>query len=47
MIGGKRHEGFWREGKQDGKGTLYLADGTVKTGIWLQGRRLIFDKKES
>ena len=29
---GRKYEGYWQNGKQDGKGRYVLADGTIKVG---------------
>lgn len=36
---GRRYEGEWKNGKQHGKGKYILLDGTIKTGIWEDGKR--------
>lgn len=38
-LDGSRYEGFFRAGKQHGKGTLYRKDGTAKQGHWVEGKR--------
>ena len=37
---GRKYEGEWVNGKQHGKGKLFLLDGTIKTGIWENGIRI-------
>ena len=36
---GRKYEGEWKLGKQHGKGKYILLDGTVKMGIWEDGKR--------
>ena len=36
---GRKYEGEWKNGKQHGKGKYILLDGTIKTGIWEDGKR--------
>ncbi len=37
---GRRYEGNWKYGKQDGYGKYYMPDGTMKYGYWEDGKRL-------
>ena len=34
---GSRHVGFWADGRPEGPGTRYLADGSIQDGIWKRG----------
>lgn len=34
------YEGFWGNGKQNGKGRYILPDGTKKMGLWEDGKRI-------
>jgi len=31
---GERFEGYWRDGKKEGKGRLFSAEGKVIEGVW-------------
>lgn len=33
------YEGQWGYGKQNGKGKYFLPDGTMKVGLWEDGKR--------
>jgi hypothetical protein len=37
---GKRYEGEWALGKQNGKGVIITETGERKAGIWENGRRI-------
>lgn len=34
------YEGYWQNGKQNGKGRYVLPDGTKKMGLWQEGKRV-------
>lgn len=36
---GRRYDGEWKFGKQDGKGTYMNSKGVIKKGIWIEGKR--------
>lgn len=36
----RRFEGYWSQGKQNGMGYFYKADGTRKHGEWVNGKRI-------
>jgi hypothetical protein len=38
-----RYEGNWANGKQHGKGRYVLPDGSVRSGLWEDGKRLKWD----
>jgi hypothetical protein len=37
---GRKFEGVWIEGKQNGEGLYTLADGTSRRGYWEDGKRI-------
>jgi hypothetical protein len=37
LISGSRYEGYWRSNLPNGQGTMFGADGTVDSGVWLNG----------
>ena len=36
-LNGSRYEGEWKNGKYNGIGTLYDADGNEQYGLWVDG----------
>lgn len=43
----KRYEGYWRDGKQNGKGKYILQDGSIRSGVWEDGKRIRWDDEET
>ena len=37
---GRRYEGYWKDGKQHGKGRFYLKDGTYRDNVWEEGKKV-------
>jgi hypothetical protein len=37
---GRRYEGYWKNGKQDGEGKYILPNAVTKIGIWEDGKRI-------
>lgn len=37
---GRKYSGEWKMGKQHGKGKYILSEGSVKIGIWEDGKRI-------
>ncbi len=44
---GRRYEGFWKDGKQDGQGKYYLKNGTSKFAEWEDGKRVRWIEEEN
>lgn len=36
---GRKYDGEWKDGNQDGEGMFHSKDGVVKKGVWVKGQR--------
>ena len=42
---GRKYEGNWKQGKQDGRGIYYSATGKQREGEWSKGKRIKWIKQ--